>query len=300
MTLLQLLTNGPANGTTASTGNTGAASLTTTGGTESWVTDSTTGRTKLQIATSTAGNALNARFYLSAANSALTMTTKFTMPAANPSGEYRLMGFRWGTSSGGTCCSIAWEATGQLRFLDSVNAVTNIGTTTQFTNGAEYVIAATLAGAGNGAGNGSGTIHIYSVGSTTALATATISGANFTTNQFGAFDLGGGTVVGTIAAMDLQLNDGGTTEIADYVPPLATPVVSLGTTTNPTTVGGSNGSQVVTWGAVSNASSYDAYIAHNTAPAQSDFSLVTTGVTSPYTFTGLAAGAFAFGIEAKP
>jgi hypothetical protein len=81
--------------------------------------------------------------------------------------------------------------------------------------------------------------------------------------------------------------------------PLATPVVALGTTTNPTTVGGSNGSQVVTWGAVSGATSYVAYRAPGNSPAQGDFVQVATAVTSPYTFTGLSAGTYSFGIRAK-
>lgn len=80
---------------------------------------------------------------------------------------------------------------------------------------------------------------------------------------------------------------------------LPTPVVTLGTTTNPSTIGGTNGSQVVTWPAVSGATSYVAYIANGSSPAQGDFTQVAAGVTSPYTFTGLAAGTYSFGIRAK-
>jgi len=68
---------------------------------------------------------------------------------------------------------------------------------------------------------------------------------------------------------------------------------------NPTTIGGTNGKQTVTWSAVANAASYEAWIAHSTSPAQGDFTLVATGVTSPYQFTGLPAGTHAYGVKAK-
>lgn len=98
---------------------------------------------------------------------------------------------------------------------------------------------------------------------------------------------------------DVQLNDGAGSEIDDLVAALSTPVVTLGATTNPSTVGGSNGTQVVTWGAVSGSSSYEAWLASGSSPAQGDFTRVATGVTSPYTFTGLSAGEYSFGIKAK-
>jgi hypothetical protein len=82
--------------------------------------------------------------------------------------------------------------------------------------------------------------------------------------------------------------------------PLATPVVTLLTKTTPTTVGGSDGTQQVSWPNVSGAVSYDAYVANSSTPAQEDFVRVGTNVgNGPYTFTGLAAGTHAYGIKAK-
>lgn len=302
-TLLQYLTNGPAAGTTASTSNTGANTLTTSGGTESFVADSATGRTKLQLQTTTGGSSLNARYYMDASSAQVAVTVKLTTPATTPSGELQMLSQRYGTTSGGRCFSIAWEASGVVRFLDSTNTVTQIAAAGVLSLATEYVFAYIAANAGaGGAGNGSATVHIYNVGGTTPIATANVSGANFTANQFGTVDIGGGTIANTIDAMDLQIQGGQTTEIPDYVPstPLTTPVVTLGTVTNPSTVGGSNGSAGVSWPAVSNASSYDAYVATKASPAQSDFSKVSTGVTSPYTFPGLAAGTYSFGIVANP
>ena len=73
---------------------------------------------------------------------------------------------------------------------------------------------------------------------------------------------------------------------------LPTPVVTL--------VSASGNTATVSWPAVSGAASYTSHKAEGTAPAQGDFTLVATGVTSPYTFTGLSGGNWALGIRAEP
>lgn len=98
---------------------------------------------------------------------------------------------------------------------------------------------------------------------------------------------------------NLQAQDGTLTPLGRFATQIATPTVTLATTTNPSTPGGTDGSQVVTWGALTGATSYEAWIASGSSPAQTDFTLKATGVTSPYTFTGLAAGTYSFGIKAK-
>jgi hypothetical protein len=103
----------------------------------------------------------------------------------------------------------------------------------------------------------------------------------------------------TVGWDDVQLNDGAGGEISDITVQLSTPVVSLGTTTPPTTVGASNGSQVVTWAAIPGAVSYEAWIAAGPTPVQGDFTLVASGLTSPYIFTNLTAGEWSYGIKAK-
>jgi hypothetical protein len=109
-----------------------------------------------------------------------------------------------------------------------------------------------------------------------------------------------GTYASTFWGDAFQFNTAATDFIGPMTTPLATPVVTAGTTTAPTTIGGTNGSQVVTWPAVTNANSYNAYIANKASPLQSDFTLVATSVTSPYTFTGLSAGTYSYGIQAMP
>lgn len=83
-----------------------------------------------------------------------------------------------------------------------------------------------------------------------------------------------------------------------FTTPLATPSITLGAATNPSTVGGTNGTQVVSWPSVSGAASYDAYVSYAVTPTQDDFTRIATGVTSPATLTGLASGAWV-GIKAN-
>jgi hypothetical protein len=121
-----------------------------------------------------------------------------------------------------------------------------------------------------------------------------------TANTLAAVEIGNSTPAAIdFSAANLQYDDGRTTEIGAMSTQLSTPSVSSGTIVNPTTVGGSNGTAVATWSAVANATSYEAWKANNGTPAQGDFTLVATGVTSPYTFTGLTGSTWALGIKAK-
>ena len=105
----------------------------------------------------------------------------------------------------------------------------------------------------------------------------------------------------TMRAADIQATDSVATWVGRAswdATPLDTPVVTIASQTAATT-GNSDGTATVTWPAVSGAASYVAYRAPGTSPAQGDFTQVATGVTSPYTFTGLGAGVYSLGIKAK-
>lgn len=303
MTQLQYLITGQPNGTTATTANTGASLVNPgTGGTIVW--DTSVGAhssTGLKQTTTTAGQSNVVRFPMNAASFQMQATVKITIPATTPGGEYTLITMRNGSSK---CFTIAYETSGEVRMLDTANATPyTVAAAGTVTAGSQYAISIQATNTSPyGAGNGSCTIKIYPVGNSTPIANQSFTGKNFGTAAFADFNSGGGTVVGSHGIVDLQINDGAGSEIPDYVPtvPLSTPVVTMGTATNPTTVGGTNGSQIVTWPAVSNATSYEAWIANNLTPAQGDFTLVQTGVTSPYTFTGLTAGNYSYGIKAKP
>jgi len=80
---------------------------------------------------------------------------------------------------------------------------------------------------------------------------------------------------------------------------LDTPVVTVSETSNPTTVGGTNGSVTVTWPAVSGAATYEAGRAAGINQT-TGFTITSSAATSPYTFTGLAAGPYTLAIRANP
>lgn len=160
-----------------------------------------------------------------------------------------------------------------------------------------------------GASSSSGTMTIaYYLGdSTTPIQTANLTGLNlggdlgdFSNFRFG--KISGDTPPAAIYYDSVKVHTAAdaTGLIGPFSAPLATPTVTLTGSTGPTSIGGSNGTATVSWPAVSGAGAYDAYKAAGTSPAQEDFTLVASGVTSPYTFTGLSAGGQSVGIKARP
>jgi hypothetical protein len=84
-------------------------------------------------------------------------------------------------------------------------------------------------------------------------------------------------------------------------PPLDTPVVTIASQTNPTTIGGNDGSATVQWGAVTGAASYDVGRAAGLGQTEG-FTVLQTGVTAlEYADnSGLAAGDYTYGVRAQP
>lgn len=239
------------------------------------------------------------RYPLAASATTWQFSGVFTMPAT-PASAFLILGFP--------------NASGTWRLTLNINTESRLviggvsGTTTQITNpltaGAKYRVTLQVVGGSATSSNVIAKIYAESSG-----AWVTQLGSTWTSSTF---DTGTDAVIGadigvltsaasayTMGWDDIQLNNGAGGEIDDIVEQLATPVVTLGAATNPSTVGGSDGSQVVTWAAVPGASSYEAWIANGATPAQGDFTRVATNVTSPYTFTGLTAGERAYGIKAK-
>lgn len=160
-----------------------------------------------------------------------------------------------------------------------------------------------------GVANNDGIINFaYYLGdSTTAIQEVTLTAQNLggDISDLGNFRAGklSGDVLGGIEYLDsLEIRTGAdaTGLIGPFTEPLATPVVTITDEVRPTTVGGSNGTTTVTWPAVSGATKYDAYIANTLSPTQDVFTLVDDDITSPFTFTSLAAGPHSFGIKARP
>lgn len=80
---------------------------------------------------------------------------------------------------------------------------------------------------------------------------------------------------------------------------LPTPRVTKVSQIDPSSAGQSDGSMTVSFTPVDGASSYTAHRANKLNPTQSDFTQIASGVTSPYTVTGLPAGPVAIGIRAE-
>ena len=148
--------------------------------------------------------------------------------------------------------------------------------------------------------NGRGKLGIFALQSSTAL-----YDSGWVTADFGSavdrVEIGpavSSTTLGMIRAAAIKVTDDVSTWVgrAAWDSPLDTPVVTV-TDTEPSS--GSDGTATVTWPAVSGAASYVAHLASTATPSQGDFTQVETGVTSPYTFTGLTPGAKSFGIQAK-
>lgn len=81
--------------------------------------------------------------------------------------------------------------------------------------------------------------------------------------------------------------------------PLATPVLTVTDESAPSAPGGTNGSVTVTWPAVTGADHYEAGIATGHG-VTSGFTIDNLAATSPYTFSGLAAGNYTVAIRAIP
>ena len=223
----------------------------------------------------------------------------FTMPTT-PATSFGILGFP--NSGGSWRLQLVINTESRLVVSDAGGNTTQI--TSPLTVGAKYRITLQVVGGSTTSSSVIAKLYSESGGAWTTQtgSTWTSSTVNTNTDNVVGADIGVLTSVATAYTVgwdDIQVNNGAGSEIGDIVEQLATPVVTLGATTNPSTVGGSNGSQVVTWPAVPGASSYEAWIANGSSPAQGDFTLVATGVTSPYTFTGLTAGERAYGIKAK-
>lgn len=224
----------------------------------------------------------------------------FTMPTI-PTGNMNIVAFSNAAGNGRVVVYV--NSSGNLAVFGQSGSV--VGTiATGLTPGMQYRVTLQVQGGSTTAStivaklySGDGGSWVTQVGSTLTSTTA-----NTSTDDLTSISLGLSTTMPdsyTVGWDDVQLNTGPGPELDDITPTLSTPVVTLGATTNPSTVGGSDGMQVVTWSAVSGAGSYEAWRAPGLSPAQEDFTLVAASVTSPYTFTGLAAGEHSFGIKAK-
>lgn len=174
----------------------------------------------------------------------------------------------------------------------------NFNSNTALPNGDYYVNL--IATKGTTTSNGTIKCYLYKASDDTLVDSYVATNVNAGTADMTQAQCGKPVNAGTVN-LDIDefaCHDGLTTEIASVSNQLTTPTLTAGTTVEPSTIGGTDGTQDVSWAAVPSAASYNAYHADGLTPAQGDFTLVASGVTSPYTFTGLDAGDHSFGIKA--
>lgn len=302
MTLVQILFETGPQGAALASGNSGSSTQSVAGGTHVFDTATKAHGNFGAKFTNAAAASTFRRWLFAAPATTWQFSGVITMPTSAPAANTVVASFGRASDGAGRVQIIVDT---QLRLgVQGVGGAGTANITAALTGGSKYRV--TLQVVGGSATTSSVTAKVYSEAggawTTQVGSTWTSSTFNTGTDQVAGVDLG---IVNTQAAAytvgwdDIQLNDGTGSEIGDVLTALATPVVTLGTTTHPTTVGGTNGSQVVTYANVSGAASYVARIAQTLTPAEGDFVDVGTATGGTYTFTGLDAGPYAFGIKAK-
>jgi len=291
MTEILRATNGAANGTTATLGNTEATQLSP--GTPPGVTWATAkfGQTGLRFVN--AGNTQNARFPLNAASNQAQFTFWYKTLAALPSANFTAFAAR---HSSGRAFSVLEATNGAIIFSPATGASSTIlaaGTTTR-----SQWVAIQISATGASTTASTATVKAFNEAGTQLGSTLNATAQDFTANNISAFDLSSGSIAGDMMIYGVRANDGAGSPLAPYEPAveLETPVVTVTDHTNPTTVGGSNGTITIEWDPVDGADRYEAAIAEGVVT--SGFSASDIDATSPHVFTGVEAGEFTVAVRA--
>lgn len=301
MTLVQILFETGPQGTALSSGNSGSSTQSVAGGTHIFDTATKAHGNFGAKFTNAAAASTFRRWLFAAPATTWQFSGVITMPASTPATNMVVASFC--NTGGAGRVQILVDTSMRLGVQGAGGAgTTNI--TAALTAGAKYRVTLQVVGGSTTASSVTAKVYSEAGGAWTTQVGSTWTSSTFNTgtDQAVGVDLGVATTMASAYSIgwdDIQLNDGTGSEIGDIVTALATPVVTLGTTTHPTTVGGTNGSQVVTYANVSGAVSYVARIAQTLTPTEGDFVDVGTATGGTYTFTGLDAGPYAFGIKAK-
>ena len=276
--------------------NLGFTLVSLNGGTATVLTDAAIdGNRGLRIASPAAALA-TLRVPAHAADSAQQTAVSVTFRPKDAGGSSTAQALFMIRANGGRAISVAWiPSTGELRLLDASNS------THQLVNSGVVVDTAyrfeLVADTGPDRSSGQYTARLYQ--GTTVLATSPL---------IEAADLRGPEPINSVdlAPYNAQIVDydsvlfkPGTTEAGPWLPPLPTPVVTLGAKVNNTNVDTPTGTQVINWAAVGGAGSYDEMRSGVPPYAQGSFSVVQTGISSPHTCTAVRAGQ-ALGVRAVP
>jgi hypothetical protein len=306
----------PGDNVTAGTGNvSGLNTVTINGGSAKYDTASAFYGSVGVTVTNVAGSAVVLRMFIdppgvtsaTVSSSKMSFTFCVTLPTTVPTEVETFAQTRYLPSSGGA--KFAYAADGSIRFYNGVAGHSGIIVMTSTDRAAlpNRQLRGTLtadAASPNSINAAAVTVKLYNNAGVQVGATYTgimdMVGVQAGT-AFAGLDVGrisGNTSVRTYGFDHQGINDGVLTEIGPAQTRLTTPVITLDSTTNPTTSSGL-GSVTISWPPVAGASRYDAYRATTVGtPAQGDFVLYASGVTSPCDFTGQAAGTYQYGIKA--
>lgn len=292
MTLRQLYVTPLADGTAVTTANSGAASVTANGGsTISWLSN-------FVVYAGVISQTCLTRFNLTASNNNAQLSTRWRTPATanrpTAGNPQAILAFRH--TANGRAWDIKYTSTSSIAHYDSANTITTVLASSLLSDSTEYLLQIKAVGGSTTASTFS--LAVFAVGGAQIGTTAPITNANYTINAFSVVEIGGTNPAYNFAFRYLQINDGVGDYIADYVAniPLDTPGLTITAFSNPTSVGGTNGSITGTWADVVGAVSYKGCIL--TGTVSTGFTEDTT-VTSPYTWTGLSAGAKTVAVKAK-
>lgn len=284
-------------GTTITTGNSGAASVTISASCTAQYKAAAAyqGSTGAEFTVASTGFS-NAQFNLSASTTQVAVSIRFKIPATIPSAAQTPLQIN--DSSGARILQLQYTAGGTVKTNDKANTGITLLTSAQATPGSwfrfELVISALSAT------TGAFTARAYSTGSTQVGSTASSTTANLGTTNINGVTIGvlASGQVYTVDLDSLQMNGGSTTEIGEYssnsTPPtvvaganqtIAAPGSSVNLTCTATPAGGSAGIASYQWTPLS-------WPVGGSAPT------ITNPTSQTASFTPAVTGRYVFGVTA--
>lgn len=220
----------PFNGTSgsaATTGNTGANTLTVSAGCSATLLSGAAfqGSTGIEFVTGTTGFS-NATFNLVSSATSAAFSFRVKIPATPPSITQTFL--QVNDTANARILQVQYTGSGILKINDKSNVSTTILTAVQATAGSSFRIELVISALSATAG--AFTARAYSTGTTQVGSTATSATANTGTANINGATIGV-LVSGAAFTADLdslQMNGGSTTEIGEYVPASNPPVVNAG------------------------------------------------------------------------
>lgn len=195
-------------------------------------------------------------------------------------------------------CHVELTSTGAVRFRDDANAARWNGTVTTSTGtistGTWYRLELHVTASAT-----TGTFHLVvyprdSITPVTGMDSGAMTAQNTGADGFDSLRIGGkastNATTGSLNIDSWSLDDAPTGLIGPWAEQLPTPVVSC-TSTNPTTLGGSDGTITATWAAVTGADSYDLSL-------DGGATIHASNVTSPHVVEDLTAGDYFVAVKA--